>query len=90
MFIITTAKQMAGLSCVGPSHQHPIFLIKFLNGVVDYMSGGVGSDYNQYKRCFIISLKGLPRNEVLFALEGALRHFNVVSVTIKRRGGDGY
>jgi hypothetical protein len=99
MFIITTAKQMAGLSCVGPSHQHqfffikfldPFFFIKFLNWVVDYMSGGVGSDYNQYKRCFTISLKGLPRNEVLFALEGALRYFNVVSVTIKRQGGDGY
>jgi len=89
MFIITTANQMAGLSYFGPSHQR-LFLIKFLNGVVDYMAGGVGSDYNQNKGCFTISLKGLPRNDVLFALEGALRHFNVLSVTIKRQGGDGY
>jgi hypothetical protein len=56
--------------------------------MVDYMAGGVGSAYNQSKRCFTISLKGLPPNEVLFALEGALRHFNVVSVTIHKHGGD--
>jgi hypothetical protein len=90
MFIITTANQMAGLSYIGPSPKHPLFLIKFLNGMVDYMAGGVWNEYNQYKRCFTISLKGLPRNDVLFALEGALRHFNVLSVTIKRQGGDGY
>jgi hypothetical protein len=99
MFIITTANQMAGLSCVGPSHAHqfffikfldPFFFVKFLNWVVDYVSRCAKSDYNQYKGCFTISLKGLPWNDVLFALEGALRHFNVVSVTIKRQGGDGY
>jgi hypothetical protein len=99
MFILTTANQMAGLSYVGPSPKHqfffikfldPFFFIKFLNGMVDYMAGGVWNEYNQYKRCFTISLKGLPPNEVLFALEGALRHFNVLSVTIKRQGGGGY
>jgi hypothetical protein len=81
---------LAGLSYFGPSHTHQFFFIKFLNGVVNYMSRCVKSDYNQNKGCFTISLKGLPWNDVLFALEGALRHFNVVSVTIKRQGGDGY